>query len=74
MIAGNGGSDSEDDSDWELDAVAERARHLERNEVPRQESVIAQATQALNLCQTTRAFGNGSPEQVHAERLLLIAG
>ncbi|XP_050526506.1 anillin isoform X2 [Daktulosphaira vitifoliae] len=61
-------SDNED----ELDRVIERVHELEA-QIPVQESIISQATQALNLCQATTEFA-GSAEQVQAERLLLIAG
>jgi len=66
----------------ELETVAERARNLERIVVPEQDRIIDQATQALNICDMYRQK-NGlrpvvsntfSPEHVHAERLLLIAG
>lgn len=66
----------------EIETVAERARYLERTMVPEQDRIIEQATQALNICDVYRQK-NGpwpaintkfSPEHVHAERLLLIAG
>ncbi|XP_059484946.1 anillin-like isoform X2 [Neocloeon triangulifer] len=41
-------------------------------EVSRQQTVISQASQALNLCRSTVEFSNSS-EQVEAERLLLLA-
>lgn len=74
--------DDEDIKLQELEMVAERARNLERTVVPEQDRIIEQATQALNICDMYRQK-NGlrpvvsskfSPEHVHAERLLLIAG
>jgi actin-binding protein anillin len=41
-------------------------------QVKRQETVISQASQALNLCYSTVEF-SGSAEQVEGERLLLVA-
>lgn len=38
----------------------------------RQQAVISQTSQALNLCHSTAEF-SGSSEQIEAERLLLIA-
>jgi len=66
----------------ELEKVAARARDLERIVVPEQDRIIEQATQALNICDVYRQkntlrpviSNQFSPEHVHAERLLLIAG
>jgi actin-binding protein anillin len=40
--------------------------------VSKQQTVISQASQALNLCCSTVEF-SGSAEQVEGERLLLVA-
>lgn len=75
----------DDDEEYklqEIEAVAERARYLERTVVTEQDRIIDQATQALNICEVyrqknglrTAMNSNFSPEHVHAERLLLIAG
>ncbi|XP_050444362.1 anillin [Adelges cooleyi] len=64
--------DKESDDEDELDRVVERVHELEA-QIPVQEARIAQATQALNLCQATTEFA-GSSEQVEAERVLLLAG
>jgi len=77
--------DDEDDEDYalqELEMAAARAWHLERTVVPEQDRIIDQATQALNICDVYRQrsglrsefSSKFSPEHVHAERLLLIAG
>uniref|UniRef100_A0A2H8TRJ4 Actin-binding protein anillin n=1 Tax=Melanaphis sacchari TaxID=742174 RepID=A0A2H8TRJ4_9HEMI len=66
----------------ELEKVAARARDLERIVVPEQDRIIEQATQALNICDVYRQkntlrpviSNQFSPEHIHAERLLLIAG
>ncbi|RZB39041.1 actin-binding protein anillin, partial [Asbolus verrucosus] len=50
-----------------------RAKMFElRNEVAKQEMIISQTSQALNLCNSTPEF-MGSTEQVEAERVLLVA-
>lgn len=41
-------------------------------EVQKQQTIIGQASQALNLCNSTIEF-SGSQEQVEGERLLLVA-
>jgi actin-binding protein anillin len=41
-------------------------------EVEKQQTIISQTSQALNLCAATIEF-SGSTESVEAERLLLIA-
>ncbi|GFU06756.1 anillin [Trichonephila clavipes] len=51
--------------------IQERIKQLQE-EVLRQQTVIGQTSQALNLCHTTAEF-TGSSEQVEGERLLLIA-
>ncbi|XP_047368162.1 anillin isoform X3 [Vespa velutina] len=51
--------------------VQEKVKHL-LDEVCKQQTIIGQASQALNLCSSTIEF-NGSQEQVEGERLLLIA-
>ncbi|XP_014245991.1 anillin isoform X2 [Cimex lectularius] len=51
--------------------VKERVKELE-NEMVKQTTIISQASQALNLCHSRIEF-TGSPEQVEAERLLLLA-
>lgn len=77
--------EDENDDEYELqelEMVAARARDLERIVVPEQDRIIEQATQALNICDIYRQKSNNrsmmsnnfSPEHVHAERLLLIAG
>lgn len=43
-----------------------------KEEIVRQQAVISQTSQALNLCHSTAEF-SGSSEQIEAERLLLIA-
>ncbi|XP_008180199.1 uncharacterized protein LOC100572761 isoform X2 [Acyrthosiphon pisum] len=75
-------TDEEEMNLQELDKVAARARDLERIVVPEQDRIIEQATQALNICDVYRQKNTlrpvishqFSPEHVHAERLLLIAG
>lgn len=42
------------------------------DEVQKQQTIIGQASQALNLCNSTIEF-SGSQEQVEGERLLLVA-
>lgn len=51
--------------------VSEKIQDL-MNTVSKQQTVISQASQALNLCCSTIEF-SGSSEQVEAERLLLVA-
>lgn len=43
-----------------------------QDEVNRQQNIISQTSQALNLCSATLEF-SGSTEQVEAERVLLVA-
>ncbi|XP_029827323.3 anillin isoform X3 [Ixodes scapularis] len=54
-----------------LMSLGDRIRALQE-EVKAQQTIISQASQALNLCQASAEFV-GSPEQTEAERLLLIA-
>lgn len=42
------------------------------DEINKQQTIISQASQALNLCLSTVEF-SGSGEQVEGERLLLLA-
>ncbi|CAH0760268.1 unnamed protein product [Diatraea saccharalis] len=51
--------------------VRQRIRELQQ-EVTKQQTVISQASQALNLCAATIEF-SGSTEQAEGERLLLLA-
>lgn len=51
--------------------VEEKIKRL-LDEVCKQQTIIGQASQALNLCTSTVEF-NGSREQVEGERLLLVA-
>ncbi|XP_044264365.1 anillin isoform X2 [Tribolium madens] len=55
----------------EEDQIRVKIREL-RNEVSKQEMIISQTSQALNLCNSTPEF-MGSTEQVEAERVLLVA-
>lgn len=87
MLLEDDENDNEDDDDedyilQDLETAAARAWHLERTVVPEQDRIIEQATQALNICDIYRQRSGHrnefsskfSPEHVHAERLLLIAG
>ncbi|XP_023942640.2 anillin isoform X3 [Bicyclus anynana] len=51
--------------------VRQRIKELQ-NEISKQQTVISQASQALNLCASTIEF-SGSTEQAEGERLLLLA-
>ncbi|XP_063833617.1 anillin [Ostrinia nubilalis] len=51
--------------------VRQRVKELQ-NEIAKQQTVISQASQALNLCASTIEF-SGSTEQAEGERLLLLA-
>nr|XP_008200136.1 PREDICTED: actin-binding protein anillin isoform X2 [Tribolium castaneum] len=55
----------------EEEQIRAKIREL-RNEVSKQEMIISQTSQALNLCNSTPEF-MGSTEQVEAERVLLVA-
>ncbi|XP_026272727.1 anillin isoform X2 [Frankliniella occidentalis] len=65
------GSRKEDNKEHERNLVEVRVRNL-LDEVSRQQTVISQASQALNLCNATVEF-SGSAEQVEGERLLLLS-
>lgn len=60
------GMTKEDEGD-----VEEKIREL-TEEVNKQQLVISQTSQALNLCNSTLEF-TGSTEQVEAEKILLLA-
>ncbi|KAG5896653.1 hypothetical protein JTB14_021298 [Gonioctena quinquepunctata] len=55
----------------ETELVNKKMEEL-REEVNRQQNIISQTSQALNLCSCTPEF-SGSTEQVEAERVLLVA-
>ncbi|KAK0161555.1 hypothetical protein PV327_010014 [Microctonus hyperodae] len=55
----------------EMTLVQEKIKRL-MDEVCKQQTIIGQASQALNLCTATVEF-SGSREQVEGERLLLVA-
>lgn len=59
------------DSKNETVLVQEKVKRL-LDEVCKQQTIIGQASQALNLCCSTVEF-NDSREQVEGERLLLVA-
>ncbi|XP_019754287.2 anillin isoform X2 [Dendroctonus ponderosae] len=61
----------EDIGSVEEDKVQKKMELLQQ-EVNRQQNIIAQTSQALNLCSSTPEF-SGSTEQVEAERVLLVA-
>ncbi|RZF32819.1 hypothetical protein LSTR_LSTR011465 [Laodelphax striatellus] len=62
---------SDDDNNKEQEAVEKKIQELQQ-EIIRQETIISQASQALNLCIATIEFSS-STEQIEAERLLLVA-
>ena len=62
--------DKQDDEN-ERNLVELRVRSL-LDDVSKQQTIISQASQALNLCNATVEF-SGSAEQVEGERLLLLA-
>lgn len=64
-------SQDKDDIDHERHLVEVRVRNL-LEEVTKQQTMISQASQALNLCNATIEF-SGSAEQVEGERLLLLS-
>jgi hypothetical protein len=72
----------EEDNEEEMEMAESRARHLEQVEVPQQDRIIEQATQALNFCYSSRNAIGQRPtvdskfeyEYVHTERILLLAG
>lgn len=55
----------------EKNLVQDKLKRLQE-EVSKQQTIIGQASQALNLCNSTIEF-SGSREQVEGERLLLVA-
>lgn len=61
----------EEDADSEYILVAKKIQEL-MEEINKQQMVISQTSQALNLCNSTLEF-MGSTEQVEAEKLLLLA-
>ncbi|XP_034230299.1 LOW QUALITY PROTEIN: anillin-like [Thrips palmi] len=62
---------AEERNEQERHLVEVRVRNL-LDEVSKQQTVISQASQALNLCNATVEF-SGSSEQVEGERLLLLS-
>lgn len=64
-------SPSEESLPEEAKAVEQKIREM-KEEVHKQQNIIAQTSQALNLCSSTPEF-SGSTEQVEAERVLLLA-
>ncbi|RVE51791.1 hypothetical protein evm_003594 [Chilo suppressalis] len=60
-----------DEPSTAVTTVRQRIRELQQ-EVAKQQTVISQASQALNLCAATIEF-SGSTEQAEGERLLLLA-
>ncbi|XP_053980703.1 anillin-like isoform X2 [Hylaeus volcanicus] len=62
---------TKDDAKNEATLVQEKLKRL-LDEVCKQQTIIGQASQALNLCTSTVEF-NDSREQVEGERLLLVA-
>ena len=65
------GSSSPVDEKQEAALVQDKVKRL-LEEVCKQQTTIGQASQALNLCNSTVEF-SGSREQVEGERLLLLA-
>ncbi|KAK3917217.1 Anillin [Frankliniella fusca] len=65
------GSHDQENKEHERNLVELRVRNL-LDEVSKQQTVISQASQALNLCNATVEF-SGSAEQVEGERLLLLS-
>ena len=59
------------DAKNEVILVQEKVKRL-LDEVCKQQTIIGQASQALNLCSSTVEF-NDSREHVEGERLLLVA-
>ena len=68
---GSPGSPPSVDEKHEATLVQEKVKRL-LEEVCKQQTTIGQASQALNLCNSTVEF-SGSREQVEGERLLLLA-
>ncbi|XP_066599667.1 anillin-like isoform X2 [Prorops nasuta] len=65
-------SKSTQDNDEEESIKVEETIKRLLDEVSKQQTIIGQASQALNLCTSTVEF-SGSREQVEGERLLLVA-
>lgn len=63
--------ETEENISEENELVQKKIQEL-TEEVGKQQMVISQASQALNLCNSTPEF-SGSTEQVEAEKLLLLA-
>lgn len=63
---------SEESSVSEESAAVESKIKEMKEEVHKQQNIISQTSQALNLCSSTPEF-SGSTEQVEAERVLLLA-
>lgn len=63
--------ESPEKSTDDTEAVQEKISSLE-DEVNKQQNIISQTSQALNLCTATPEF-SGSTEQVEAEKVLLVA-
>ncbi|GJQ86774.1 putative cell division protein anillin [Trypoxylus dichotomus] len=63
--------EEEDNTNTECEIVKNKIQEL-MEEINKQQMVIAQTSQALNLCNSTLEF-MGSTEQVEAEKLLLLA-
>nr|CAI5823619.1 unnamed protein product [Callosobruchus analis] len=61
----------EQSRDDESEAVSAKIVELQ-DEVNKQQNIISQTSQALNLCMSTPEF-SGSTEQVEAEKVLLVA-
>lgn len=65
-------------SETTIDNINNESAELEKkikqleDEVNKQQMIISQTSQALNLCNCTPEF-SGSTEQVEAERVLLVA-
>lgn len=55
----------------DMEAVEQKMKEM-KEEVHKQQNIISQTSQALNLCSSTPEF-SGSTEQVEAERVLLLA-
>lgn len=64
-------NEEENSSSKESEAVERKIKEM-KEEVHKQQNIISQTSQALNLCSSTPEF-SGSTEQVEAERVLLLA-
>lgn len=67
----HGSLNEKQDDQHERNLVEVQVRSL-LDDVSKQQTVISQASQALNLCNATVEFSDSS-EQVEGERLLLLA-